>query len=132
MPVAHTVSIAAVGRDVLVELLQALGAEVLAFGRSATFVPVDTEAVRPEDVALARQWSIANVLHAIVSTNGDSDRPLVADEHGEWTFDNHDIVHLRPSGNAPELRCYTEAASAQRAAEVNANALHVLAGWRQA
>ena len=25
------------------------------------------------------------------------------------TFGNGDIVHLRPSGNAPELRCYTEA-----------------------
>lgn len=24
------------------------------------------------------------------------------------TFENGDIVHLRPSGNAPELRCYTE------------------------
>jgi phosphomannomutase len=30
-------------------------------------------------------------------------------------FANGDIVHLRPSGNAPELRCYSEAASAQRA-----------------
>ena len=25
-----------------------------------------------------------------------------------FTFVNHDIVHLRPSGNAPELRCYAE------------------------
>ena len=26
-----------------------------------------------------------------------------------------DVVHLRPSGNAPELRCYAEAASSERA-----------------
>jgi len=30
-------------------------------------------------------------------------------------FANGDIVHLRPSGNAPELRCYAEAESAERA-----------------
>jgi phosphomannomutase len=24
------------------------------------------------------------------------------------SFSNGDIVHLRPSGNAPELRCYAE------------------------
>ncbi|MEK9825839.1 MAG: phosphomannomutase, partial [Methylotenera sp.] len=31
------------------------------------------------------------------------------------TFENGDIVHLRASGNAPELRCYAEAASAAAA-----------------
>ena len=27
------------------------------------------------------------------------------------TFTNQDVVHIRPSGNAPELRCYTESNS---------------------
>jgi phosphomannomutase len=31
------------------------------------------------------------------------------------TFDTGDVIHLRPSGNAPELRCYTESSSMQRA-----------------
>jgi phosphomannomutase len=31
------------------------------------------------------------------------------------TFANGEIVHLRPSGNAPELRCYAEADSIERA-----------------
>jgi len=31
------------------------------------------------------------------------------------SFDNGEIVHLRPSGNAPELRCYCEAATQERA-----------------
>jgi phosphomannomutase len=31
------------------------------------------------------------------------------------THENGDIVHLRPSGNAPELRCYAEADSQERA-----------------
>jgi phosphomannomutase len=30
-------------------------------------------------------------------------------------FANHDIVHLRPSGNAPELRCYAEAGTPEAA-----------------
>ena len=31
------------------------------------------------------------------------------------TFENGDIVHLRPSGNAPELRCYAESNRAELA-----------------
>ncbi|QYK14264.1 phosphomannomutase [Shewanella rhizosphaerae] len=31
------------------------------------------------------------------------------------TFTNGEIVHLRPSGNAPELRCYAESDSVERA-----------------
>lgn len=74
----------AVGRDILADVLRAMGAEVVPLGRSERFIPVDTEAVRSEDVALARQWAAEHRLDAIVSTDGDSDRPLLADEHGEW------------------------------------------------
>lgn len=74
----------AVGRDVVVAIFEALGADVTPLGRSATFVPVDTEAVRPEDIELARQWALEQGFDAIVSTDGDSDRPLLADEAGEW------------------------------------------------
>jgi phosphomannomutase len=34
------------------------------------------------------------------------------------TLASGDIVHLRPSGNAPELRCYGEADAPERAAEL--------------
>lgn len=74
----------AVGRDIVVRILAALGADVLALGRSETFIPVDTEAVRAEDIALARQWAMEHRLDAIASTDGDSDRPLLADHTGEW------------------------------------------------
>lgn len=33
-------------------------------------------------------------------------------------FDTDTIVHLRPSGNAPELRCYVEMSSEQEATEL--------------
>ena len=74
----------AVGRDVLVRIFRGLGADVTPLGRSETFVPVDTEAIRPEDVELARQWATEHRFDAILSADGDSDRPLISDEHGRW------------------------------------------------
>jgi phosphomannomutase len=74
----------AVGRDLLCEIYQGLGAEVITLGRSEQFIPVDTEAIREEDVTLASGWARENHFDAILSTDGDSDRPLVADERGQW------------------------------------------------
>jgi phosphomannomutase len=74
----------AVGRDVMVEILRDLGAEVVQLGRSSQFIPVDTEAIRPEDKELAARWGSEHGLDAIISTDGDSDRPLIADENGKW------------------------------------------------
>ena len=73
-----------VARDLLVNLLDKLGAETMILGRSDTFIPVDTEAIRPEDSELAKQWSQQHRLDAIVSTDGDADRPLISDERGNW------------------------------------------------
>ncbi|KTR81996.1 phosphomannomutase [Novosphingobium barchaimii] len=74
----------AVGRDILVAILEGLGAQVTRLGRSDIFVPVDTEAVRPEDQDLAHGWAAEFDLDAILSTDGDSDRPLLSDETGTW------------------------------------------------
>ena len=74
----------AVGRDVLVKILSHLGAEVTALGWSEKFIPVDTEAIRPEDVQLAHDWAAPGKFDVLVSADGDSDRPLVSDEHGNW------------------------------------------------
>jgi len=35
------------------------------------------------------------------------------------TFENQEVIHLRPSGNAPEFRCYTEADTNDRAVSLN-------------
>ena len=72
----------AVGRDILPRILRELGAEVVTAGRSETFVSIDTENItdeqlnRLEELAVAAEAS-GRPLHAIVSTDGDSDRPLV-------------------------------------------------------
>ncbi|MEG2887595.1 MAG: hypothetical protein RR874_01370 [Aeromonas sp.] len=34
------------------------------------------------------------------------------------SLSNQTIIHLRPSGNAPELRCYAEAMSFSQAKEI--------------
>jgi len=47
-------------------------------------MPVDTEAIRPEDVTLAHDWAAAGDYDALLSTDGDGDRPLVGDQHGRW------------------------------------------------
>ncbi|MDO8881943.1 MAG: phosphomannomutase [Pseudotabrizicola sp.] len=75
----------AVSREGIVACLEALGARVAVLGRSDVFVPVDTEAV-PSDVrAQFVAWATAESggLDAIVSTDGDGDRPLVADATGQ-------------------------------------------------
>jgi len=74
----------AVGRDLLDQLYTTLGAKVTRLGCSDRFVSVDTEAVRDEDMQSAKVWAHDYSFDAIVSTDGDGDRPLLFDEHGDW------------------------------------------------
>ncbi|HIF9286943.1 TPA: phosphomannomutase [Photobacterium damselae] len=72
------------GRDLYAPMFEALGAEVIALERSDEFVPIDTEAVSDADKQKAKNWSKEYKLDFIFSTDGDGDRPLVADENGDW------------------------------------------------
>lgn len=72
-----------VARDLLGLVLSHFGARVVPLGRSDSFIPVDTEAVSRETVELLRGWTKQHRLDAIVSADGDGDRPLVSDEQGE-------------------------------------------------
>ena len=74
----------AVGRDIMNLVLSRMGAVVVPLARSDEFIPVDTEAIRQEDIDLARKTAAEYRLDAIVSTDGDGDRPLISDEYGNW------------------------------------------------
>jgi phosphomannomutase len=82
----------AVARDLFVEALRAFGAEVVALGRSEVFVPVDTEAVAAETLQVLAGWVREHRLDALISTDGDSDRPLMVDETG--TLVRGDIIGI--------------------------------------
>ena len=72
------------GRDLYHQLLTELGAKVTRLERTDHFVPIDTEAVSEADQQKARQWAATYRFDAIFSTDGDGDRPLIADENGNW------------------------------------------------
>lgn len=72
----------AVGRDLLLEILGRLGAEAIPGGRSDTFVPIDTENIDAEQLASIQALADQTVaehgsIDAVISTDGDSDRPLI-------------------------------------------------------
>jgi len=81
-----------VARDVLRQILEGLGAEVTSLGRTGEFVPIDTEAVAEVDIQRAKDWAAQHHFDAIISTDGDGDRPLISDETGSWL--RGDIVGL--------------------------------------
>lgn len=72
-----------VARDLLGQVARALGATVVALARSDHFIPVDTEAVDPATRAALRGWAADHGLDAIISADGDADRPLVTDAAGQ-------------------------------------------------
>ena len=71
-----------VARDLMADVLGQMGAEVVEFGRSDQFIPVDTEAVDAPTRAQLMDWAGGTRLDAIVSTDGDADRPLLTDATG--------------------------------------------------
>ncbi len=88
----------AVGRDLVVKILADLGAEPVPAGRSDSFMAVDTEAVNDQMVqdiqALVDAHGSASIA-AVVSTDGDSDRPLVLSvDNGRVRFFPGDLLGL--------------------------------------
>ena len=107
-----------VARDLLRTILEALGAEVITLGRTDSFVPIDTEAVRLEDVIQANNWAQEYKFDAIFSTDGDADRPLIGDELGQW---------LR--GDVVGILCAKFLAADVVVTPVSSNTLAEKSGW---
>ena len=107
-----------VARRALGEILEGLGAEVTRLNCSEEFIPVDTEAVRPQDVKLARGWALTYGFDCIVSADGDGDRPLISDERGEW---------LR--GDVAGILCARYLGAARVVTPVSSNSAVEKCGW---
>ncbi len=73
-----------VARDLLAEILRFFGADVVPLGRVNGFVAVDTEAFGDPIFAPLAEWVRDHQLDAVVSTDGDADRPLLMDNEGHF------------------------------------------------
>jgi phosphomannomutase len=71
-----------VARDILGQAVAALGGTPVSLARSDIFIPVDTEAVDPATRSSLAAWCAENGLDALISTDGDADRPMMADAAG--------------------------------------------------
>jgi phosphomannomutase len=101
-----------VARDVLIDLMAYFGAEVISLERTDYFVPIDTEAVSEIDKEKAIGWAKKYKLDAIISTDGDGDRPLISDENGRW---------LR--GDVLGVLCVNYVGATHVAAPINVNSM---------
>jgi phosphomannomutase len=81
-----------VAHDLLMRVLGHYGAEVVALGRTDSFVAVDTEAFGDAVFAPLRGWIESERLDLIVSADGDGDRPLIMD--GAGNFVRGDVLGL--------------------------------------
>jgi len=91
----------AVGRDIVVDILEQLGADVTPAGRVDGFVAVDTENVNREMLETIQSMvdsasADGTRFDAVVSTDGDSDRPLICgiDNTGSARFFGGDRVGM--------------------------------------
>ena len=73
-----------VARDLLGRIMRHCGAEVISLERRDSFVAVDTEAFGDAVFAPLAGWIRQYDLDAIVSADGDGDRPLLMDGRGEF------------------------------------------------
>ena len=72
-----------VARDLLNTVVRAVGGKAVPLARSNTFIPVDTEAMDPATREQMKVWVHMHKLDAIISTDGDADRPMLVDEKGQ-------------------------------------------------
>jgi phosphomannomutase len=70
------------GRDLLQPILEGLGASCQIIRQTDDFVAIDTENVPADTLALYRNAAASQDFDAILSTDGDGDRPLLTDETG--------------------------------------------------
>jgi phosphomannomutase len=106
------------------ELINVLPKRYTASGRLKDF---------PTDLSAARISALSDSIPKIEQAFGElcgNVRQFDTTDGLRISFENDEIVHLRPSGNAPELRCYNEAASQERVQVLNQACMERLEMWR--
>lgn len=73
-----------VALETFADIFQKLGATIYVFGKSSEFQSIDTEALTKQEKDIAQKYISEYKLDLIVSTDGDGDRPMLTDEHGQW------------------------------------------------
>jgi len=74
----------AVGRDLLPLIYEALGAEVIREEKSETFVAIDSEDLKKEYRDKIKSIAAKHNPFAVITTDGDSDRPVFCDNEGNF------------------------------------------------
>ena len=122
LPILAVLSLAAVDKKPLSEIASGFRLPVAAADRLEHF-PVETSAALMAELR-ASDENLAAFLAPISAVAGKSDidglRVTLADRR---------VVHFRPSGNAPEMRCYVEAANEIDAKALLASGLELIRDW---
>jgi len=116
-------ALVAAGKDGLAHLVRALPQRVTASDRLPDFLPARRHQLMAWLDPADREVRTARLQAAF---SGLAGAPLlhVDDTDGiRMRFSNQCVIHLRASGNAPELRCYTEADAPETATALNRAAL---------
>lgn len=118
----------------IAETLSKLGIESTLRIASAHKVPLKVlEIIKEyehEDVVFVTVAGRSNALSGFIDAH--TVKPVIAcpTDGLRIYFESGEIVHLRPSGNAPEFRCYTEADTESRAVEMNRICMDIMTRWR--
>ena len=118
------------GHSALASLIQALPARVTLSDRVTPMPTATSEAkldhlrqlLRAGPHALTEALGLSHLCGAVVQSDDTDGLRL--------TFTEGDYVHLRPSGNAPELRLYVEAATQERAQTLLNHCMASVIEWK--
>jgi phosphomannomutase len=125
LPILATLSLAASRKQPVSEVTSAYHLPFAAADRLENF-PVETSAR-----LMAHLRAGSENIAAFLQPLGEVDS--VSDIDGlRVTLRDRRIVHLRPSGNAPEMRCYIEAKTETEAADLLAAGLGRIRHWADA
>lgn len=115
----------AVSRDIVEKILIELGAEVVEIARAADgeFVSVDTESMSESRRTMFREWVRKYSLDALISMDGDADRPIFVDSDGN--FIPGDILNCEVSKYL-ELEAICVTASRNDAVDKELNDLDII------